>query len=67
MFTRARIAPLGCHRFAVLLNRVAVPVPLMVYTGTLEECRTALRALTVVAGVFPRASDADAPAMAQVA
>jgi hypothetical protein len=66
MFTRARIAPLGCHRYAVLLDRAAVPVPLMVSTGTLEECRTALRALTV-AGVSPATSDADAPAMAQVA
>jgi hypothetical protein len=66
MFTHARIAPLGCYRFAVLLDRAAVPVPLMVRTGTLEECRTALRAL-IVAGRFPTASDADAPAMAQVA
>jgi hypothetical protein len=66
MFTRARIAPLGCHRYAVLLDRAAVPVPLMVSTGTLEECRTALRALTV-AGVSPATSYADAPAMAQVA
>jgi hypothetical protein len=39
----------------------------MVYTGTLEECRTALDALAIVAGVFPRASDADAPATAQAA
>jgi hypothetical protein len=66
MFTRARIAPLGCHRFAVLLDRVAVPVPLMVSTGTLEECRTALRAL-IVAGALPCPSDADAPATAQAA
>jgi hypothetical protein len=67
MFTRARIAPLGCHRFAVLLDRAAVPAPLMVYTGTLEECRTALDALIPVAGALPCPSDADAPATAQAA
>ena len=70
MFTRALIAPLGCHRFAVMIDRAAGQPPALVYTGSLEDCRTALRALTGEAGVFPcgpTVSPTDAPATARAA